>query len=111
MTFGRVTKSFTKEQLEAGINLAAEFLENPFVESFNRVLHDVSQKQAAETSMIKGFITNFRQLRPPLAEDTEVQFALATLRRKMTEANDAAHAKAKASVVPVRYTLTIAAKD
>ncbi len=111
VTFGDVTKTFRKEQLAAGINLAAEFLNNPFVAPFNRVLNEVGQKQAYETQMIKGFITNFRQLRGPLSEDAEVQSAMQTLRRKMTEADDAAHAKAKATVQPVRYKLVIHPKQ
>ena len=110
VTFGATTKTFTKEQLNAGINLAAEFLDNPFVAPFNRVLGEVAQKQSYETTMIKGFITNFRQLNSSFADDAELQSALATLRRKMTERNDAAHAKAAAAVEPVRYKLVIAAK-
>jgi lysophospholipase L1-like esterase len=111
VTFGTATKTFSREQLNAGINLAAEFLDNPFVESFNRVLYEVGQKQSQETSMIKGFITNFRQLSPSLADDAEVQAAMATLRRKMMEQNDAAHAKAKGLVEPVRYKLVITTKS
>jgi hypothetical protein len=76
VTFGSATKTFSKDELTAGINLADEFIDNPFVEPFNRVLNEVGQKQAAETTMIKGFITNFRQLSGPLAEDPEVQSAL-----------------------------------
>ena len=111
VSFGNATKSFTKEQLAAGINLAAEFTQNPFVGPFNEVLNAVGQKQAYETQMIKGFITNFRQLGGPLAEDEEVKAAMDTLRRKMTEADDAAHAKAKSAVQPVRYKLTVTPKS
>ena len=110
VTFGRTTKSFTKQQLSDGINLAAEFDENPFVGPFNQVLNAVAQKQAFETQMIKGLITNFRQLRGQIAEDAEVQSALKTLRRKMTEENDAAHAKAKAAVKPVTYKIVVTPK-
>ncbi len=110
VTFGSVKKSFTKDELTAGINLAAEFLDNPFVGPFNQVMNEVAQKQAYETSMIKGFITNFRQLSGPLAEDAEVQSALETLRRKMTAFDDAAHSKAKAAVQPIRYKLVVALK-
>ncbi len=105
--FGSTTKTFTKAQLTQGINLAAEFIDNPFVEPFHRVLNQVAKKQAAETSMIKGFITNFRRLSGPLTEDPEVQAALKTLRRKMMEADDVAHAKAKATVKPVSYTIAV----
>jgi hypothetical protein len=110
VTFGSVTKTFSREQLSAGVNLAAEFLDNPFVEPFQRVLDEVGRKQAYETTMIKGFISNLRQLGAPLVDDAEVQAALATLRRKMTEQDDAARAKAKAAVQPVRYTLAITPK-
>jgi hypothetical protein len=74
-------------------------------------MNEVAQKQSAETTMIKGFITNFRQLQQPLADDPEVQSALETLRRKMLEADTAANAKAKAAVKPVRYTLVIKPKS
>ncbi len=110
VTFGKSTKSFTKEQLQAGVNLAAEFLDNPFVDQFNRVLIEVAQKQNYETSIIKGFITNFRQLPATLTDDAEVQAALNTLRGKMFAADDAARAKAKAAVTPVRFSLVVAAK-
>ena len=103
-------KTFSGEQLTQGINLAAEFLENPFVESFNQVMGEVGQKQACETSLIKGLLTNFRQLEESFAEDLEVQSALETLRPKMTELDDAAHANAKAAVQPIRYKLVVAPK-
>ncbi len=110
ITFGDVTKTFSKQQLSEGINLAAEFLNNPFVGPFNNVMNAVARKQSFETSMIKGFITNFRQLHGPLGEDPEVKAAMEVLRRKMTEADDAAHAKAKAAVVPVTYKIVVTPK-
>ena len=110
VSFGSATKTFTRDQLSAGINLAAEFLENPFVGPFQRVMNEVAQKQNYETTMIKGLITNFRQLEGQFANDAEVQDALNTLRRKMTEADDAAYAKAKSAVEPVRYSLVIKPK-
>ncbi len=110
VTFGATTKTFTRDQLSAGINLAAEFLDNPFVGPFQRVMNEVAQKENYETTMIKGFITNFRQLGGQFANDAEVQDAMNVLRRKMTEADDAAYAKAKAAVEPVRYSLVVKAK-
>jgi lysophospholipase L1-like esterase len=107
VTFGPVTKTFSKDQLASGINLAEEFIDNPFVQPFRQVLDEVGQKQAAETTIIKAFITNFRQLSGRLAEDPEVQSALDALRREMIEADNEAYAKAKAALTPVRYTLVI----
>ena len=53
VTWGAETHSFTRAQLETGINLAAEFVNNPFVESFNRVDQAVAAKQNYETRQIK----------------------------------------------------------
>ena len=111
VTFGPTTKTFSKQQLSDGINLAAEFLDNPFVEPFNRVLNEVGKKQAFETSMIKGFITNIRQVQGELADNKELKQALVTLRKEMSEVDDEAYAKAKAAVTPVRYQITIQPKS
>ncbi|MCA9170718.1 MAG: DUF1080 domain-containing protein [Planctomycetales bacterium] len=111
VTFGDTTKTFSKEQLGNGVNLAAEFLNNPFSDPFKRVMDAVGSKQAAETTMIKGLITNFRQLQGPLGEDPEVQAAVQTLRTKLDEADNKAYAQAKAAVVPVTYTITVTPTD
>lgn len=108
--FGDQTKTFTKEQLAEGINLAAEFLDNPFNAPFQNVMDQVGRKQAYETMMIKGFITNFRQLNGMLGNDAEAQAAMDTLRKKMIEKDDEAYQKAKAAVVPIEYELTITPK-
>ncbi len=110
VTFGSDTKTFSNEQLTEGINLAVEFPGNPFVEPFNLVLGEVAQKQAYETTMIKGLITNFRELDEPFARDDEVQEALTTIRRKMTELDDVWHANAKAAVQPIRYRIVVTPK-
>lgn len=111
VTFGSSTKTFRKEQLSRGVNLAAEFRDHPFVEPFQRVLNEVGAKQAAETAMIKGFVTHFRSLSDSLADDAEVRSALSTLRRKLMVENDAAHARAKAAVRPVTYTIAVEPTD
>lgn len=53
VTWGNETKSFSKEQLVAGVNLAAEFSNNPFSEAFAKVDAAVAAKQAYETRQIK----------------------------------------------------------
>ncbi|GDY19740.1 hypothetical protein LBMAG56_10850 [Verrucomicrobiota bacterium] len=45
VTWGKVTREFSKEQLEAGVNLAAEFPSTPFDEAFGKVLGAVANKQ------------------------------------------------------------------
>lgn len=56
VTWGNHSKEFTAEQLAKGINLAAEFLDNPFVEPFRRVEDQVRRKQDFETPLVKAVI-------------------------------------------------------
>ncbi|MFZ4507850.1 MAG: SGNH/GDSL hydrolase family protein [Fimbriimonas sp.] len=51
--WGDWTKKFTSAELNAGINLAEFFPENPFTAAFNRVDNAVAAKQAYETDQIK----------------------------------------------------------
>ncbi len=37
VTWGKTSKEFSAEQLSTGINLAAEFIDNPFSEPFQKV--------------------------------------------------------------------------
>ena len=53
LTWGKETRSYTAEELQDGINLAAEFANNPFVEAFTAVDEAVAKKQAYETKQIK----------------------------------------------------------
>lgn len=56
VTWGDQSKEFTAEQLAKGINLAAEFLDNPFVEPFRRIDEQVRHKQDMETPLVKEVI-------------------------------------------------------
>ena len=49
MTWGAASKTFTKEELEKGVNLAAEFAENPFGEPFRKVESMIGAKQALDS--------------------------------------------------------------
>jgi lysophospholipase L1-like esterase len=53
VTWGKQTHKFTAKELQAGINLAVEFPENPFTEQFARVDKAVAAKQDYETRQIK----------------------------------------------------------
>jgi lysophospholipase L1-like esterase len=55
ITWGEESKEFTAEQLAKGINLAAEFLKNPFVPAFTVVDTAVTNKQAFEVLMVKEY--------------------------------------------------------
>ena len=53
VTWGTTSKSYTTDQLSKGINLAADFVVNPFTDSFKKVDEAVGRKQAYETRQIK----------------------------------------------------------
>src|SRR5207253_754656 len=53
--WGNEKKSFTKAQLEKGVNLAAEFPDNPFASAFQKVDGMVAAKQNYETVLIKNY--------------------------------------------------------
>jgi lysophospholipase L1-like esterase len=58
VTWGKTSKDFSSADLAKGINLAAEFLDNPFSEQFAKVHEAVKAQQAFETPFIKSFVVN-----------------------------------------------------
>ena len=98
VTWGGVTKTWSKADLEKGINLAAEFPDNPFCAPFEKVSKAVFAKQDYETRQIKTLFHG-----PEGAADMEMTAAL-------TEKVRAPLAGAVAeSVVPVEHVLVIKA--
>jgi hypothetical protein len=98
VTWGGVTKSWPKAALEKGINLAAEFPDNPFCAPFEKVSKAVFAKQDYETRQIKTLFHG-----PEGRVDMEMTAAL-------TEKARAPLAEAVAkSVVPVEHVLVVKA--
>jgi hypothetical protein len=54
ITWGTESRIYTKEQLATGVNLADDFMINPFSDAFKKVDDAVSAKQAYETKQIKN---------------------------------------------------------
>jgi lysophospholipase L1-like esterase len=107
VTWGEESHEFTREQLAAGINLAAEFSKTPFDEPFKAVMQAVAAKQAYETSIIKGMISNFRTLSAEAQKDPELADLLGSLRKKLGSTHARMEAQTKAAWVPVKHTLTV----
>jgi len=110
VTWGDAAKSFSKAELEAGVNLAEAFAVTPFAKAFAELDGVVSQKQARETRTIKSMITNIPGLESDFKGDTEFLNALELLRRKLLEQSARDAALARAAVKPVTHTLRIVAK-
>jgi lysophospholipase L1-like esterase len=107
VTWGEESREFTKEQLSAGINLAAEFAKTPFDEPFKGVMNAIATKQAYETSIIKGMISNFRSFSADIQKDPELAALLDGLRKKFASTHSKLDAQARAAFVPVKHTLAV----
>ena len=104
VTWGPETKHFTAEQLSKGINLAEEFLDNPFSEPFRKVEAQIRKQQNMETTLVKQLIHNvpaYADIIPDEAPNLE-KIVESGIRRDKQLAEES-----KAAVVPVKHTLTI----
>lgn len=107
VNWGGQSKTFTRQQLEAGINLAAEFLDNPFSGPFAAVDKAVRRKEAFETFMIKQIVTQFRSLPRDLARDADARRALDQARAALDAEDARLHAAARAAIKPVTHTISV----
>jgi lysophospholipase L1-like esterase len=106
VTWGNASKEFPAADLEKGINLAAEFLDNPFVAPF-RAMHDkIRNKQDWETQYIKNLYVGMPGMQKNLAGTDEAFSAIATAIEKRA---DAQSREVAASVAPVKHTIVIEA--
>jgi hypothetical protein len=110
VTWGSQSKSFSREQLVKGINLAAEFPDNPFSEAFKKVDEQVARKQEFETVMIKSINATMGATQKALDNDEEVTAAMKVLAAKAKSKHDAFTAAVRAAVVPVKHTITVTAE-
>jgi len=107
VTWGEQSLEFTREQLEAGINLAAEFPATPFDESFQKLMEVVAAKQQFETTAIKSLVTNFRIFGEEAKNDAELAAAFETIRRQVGKKHAEHHASARKRIQPVKHTVKI----
>ena len=95
VTWGEHSRIFTSAQLTKGVNLAAEFPQNPTSPAFARIWKAVAEKQAYETKQIK---TLFRS--PEAKKDMEAVVKSSELEHaKMVAALKAAYAPAETSLL------------
>ncbi|MCD6303600.1 MAG: hypothetical protein J7M21_01400, partial [Planctomycetes bacterium] len=111
ITWGRHSKVFTAKQLAAGVNLAAEFPDNPFSPAFRKLAALVARKQNFETQLIKGVISNFRRLAVAGAAGKDVAEVLAQTRSRLLAIQEKLADQAAAAVVPVRHRIVITPAD
>jgi lysophospholipase L1-like esterase len=106
VTWGKTSKVFASADLAKGINLAAEFLDNPFSAQFAKVDQAVRNKQNFETPMIKNLIHGLIEFEQIVPEDKDnLEKAASDLAAK----DKSLAADVSAAVTPVDHTITIEA--
>jgi lysophospholipase L1-like esterase len=104
VTWGSQSKEFASADLAKGVNLAAEFLDNPFAEPFAKVDAAVRKQQELEVTLVKGYLHVYAQFKPFAGPDADALERIATHGiAQDKELFDAA----VAAVVPVRHTIQI----
>lgn len=94
--WGAAMKSYTAAELEAGINLAADFPKNPFSDAFAKVDKAVAAKQEYETRQIKT-----------LFHGPEGKVDMDGIVRITEMARQPLAAAVKEAFVPVKYALEV----
>jgi hypothetical protein len=104
LTWGRAAAEFSAVQLTRGINLAAEFLDNPFCEPFRKVQDQVAAQQLAEVALVKEHLNSLGVLREIAAQERDAIERLTAVLVK----RDRDYREAPAALVkPVRHVLKI----
>ena len=107
VTWGSHSKEFSREQLEGGVNLAAEFTQTPFDAAFADLSNALAAKQAFETLMIKTLVTNFRSFATEAKEEPEFGAALEVLKKKLMEKHTRLDADVRKFIKPVTHTIKV----
>lgn len=108
VTWGKQSKVFAAKDLAQGINLAAEFLDNPFSQPFAKAQQTIRDQQNQETQLIKNLLHNLPQYGRLLPEEAETFSRLAD---KIVAKDKALREASSAAVVPVKHTLRIEAAE
>jgi len=104
VTWGQATREFTVADLAKGINLAAEFLDNPFCQPFQKAEQAIRAQQNFETPLTKTilhWLPAYRDLAPEEAP------ALDRTAAKGIARDQELAAASSAAVAPVQHTLKV----
>lgn len=104
LTWGGVVRHYSGAELAKGINLAAEFLDNPFSESFSRCQEAIAKQQNFETALTKVLLHEIPNYRRYLPEEKET---LDQIVDKLAQKDKEMAAASASSVKPVTHTLKI----
>ena len=104
VTWGPDSKVFPAEQLAKGINLAAEFIDNPFSGPFAAGENAIKAQQAFETPATKIMMHSLLEWRKNYPED-EAQYA--RFADKVLKTDEGLRATSRAAIVPVKHAVVV----
>jgi lysophospholipase L1-like esterase len=105
ITWGGTTKEYASADLAKGINLASEFLVNPFVVQFQRVHGMVQNQEQQETQLSQTFMHNVATWKQNFAPGADAAFDQ-VIASAMTQHN-ALFKQAADLVIPIQHTIKI----
>lgn len=107
VSWGETTKLFSRADLEKGINLANEFINNPFSQPFAVIDAAVVAKQNFETVMIKQQISGYPALLNAFKSDGEMVAHLTAMRPLLWKRQRQLADEVRAAFKPVRHRLVV----
>lgn len=104
VTWGSGSKVFSAADLSKGINLAAEFLDNPFSKPFEEADQKIREKQFQETPLSKSLLHSLPDWVQVFPEEAA---AFQSLSDKIIERSVAQRKASSATVVPVKHRIEV----
>ncbi len=104
VTWGKSSKTFSAEQAADGINLAAEFPENPFSQPFADAEAKIRQKQLAEGILSKELLHSLPQWSQSLPDEKP---AFQRLSEKIVAQAASLRKQSSESAVPVKHRIVV----
>ena len=104
VTWGEKTKVFTTEDLQQGINLAAEFPENPFSKPFADAEAKIREKQFEESPLSKELLHALPQWGTTFPDEAET---FRKLSDKVIDRASSLRQRTSQILVPVKHKITV----
>jgi hypothetical protein len=92
--------------LAKGVNLAAEFLDNPFSDAFHKVEDKIAEQQGFEVGLVKSLLHNIPEFERAAPEE---HAALERIAAGILQRDKVAREASAAAVKPLRHAIKIEA--